>query len=351
MDFTKMRHFLFFLLLGIVTIAFLTILKPFFYPLFWAAILAGVFYPFYKWLSSKTKSPSLSSVIILFAVFFIIIIPLGAVTALVANEAFELYSRASSNTGEINQFWSGFIDWIKHNQYARQLNINEAFITQKFSEFSQFITSFLLNSIKTLTQNSLIFGIMFFIMFYALFFFVRDGEKFLQQLMHLSPLGDRYEKVLYRKFISTVRATLKGSLIIGIIQGVLGGLMFAVAGISGSLIWGMLMALLATIPGIGSYFIWFPAALIMLFTGKVAIGVGMILFGAIVIGTIDNILRPLFVGKDSQLHPLLVLFSTLGGIAVFGISGFVIGPVIASLFLAFWEMYDEYYKKDLDRNV
>lgn len=345
-----MRHFIFFALLAIVTTAFLTIMKPFFYPLFWAAILASTFYPLFKWINTKLKIPNLSSIIILTLIFTLIVIPMIGIGTLVIKEALDLYSTAADRSVDINKTIQHALQWVKQNPYTAQFNIDQSFLTEKVVELYQSITSFLLNSAKIITQNSVVFSVMFFIMFYALFFFIRDGEKFLRELMHLCPLGDRYEKILYDKFTSTVRATIKGSIIIGLIQGALGWAMFAVAGIQGALIWGLLMVLLSTIPGVGCYFVWLPAAIVMILTDHVATGIGMILFGTLVIGTIDNIIRPILVGKDSELHPLLVLFSTLGGIVTFGISGFIIGPVIASLLLSFWEMYDEYYKKDLDNN-
>ncbi|EKD44041.1 MAG: permease [uncultured bacterium] len=269
---------------------------------------------------------------------------------MVIKEALDLYNIATKNSSQISEGVQSAIQWIKQNPYTEQLNINPTLLSQKLIELYQSITSFLLDGAKTLTQNSIIFVVMFFVMFYALFFFIRDGEKFLQKLMHLCPLGDRYETILYNKFTSTVRATIKGSIAVGLLQGILGWIMFMLAGVQGALIWGILMVLLASIPGVGSYFVWLPVALFMLLSGRIGAGIGMLLFGTLVIGTIDNICRPILVGKDSEMHPLLVLFSTLGGIVTFGISGFIIGPVIASLLLAFWEMYDEYYKKDLENN-
>lgn len=350
MEFSKMRHFIFFILLATITVAFFTIMKPFFYPLFWAAILAGTFYPLYKRTNKTLKAPDLSSTLILILIFIIIVLPMIGISTLVVKESVNLYSVASENSGEIKDNIQNILKWVEQNQFTNQFNINQSFLTQKVVELYQSITTFLLENVKTITQNSIVFTIKFFIMFYALFFFVRDGKNILQKLMHLCPLGDHYEKILYTKFTSTVRATIKGSLIVGLIQGTLGWAMFAVAGVQGALVWGLMMVLFATIPGVGCYFIWLPVAIIMLLTGHIATGIGMILFGMLVIGTIDNFIRPILVGKDSELHPLLVLFSTLGGIITFGISGFIIGPVIASLLLSLWEMYDEYYKKELDNN-
>ncbi len=350
MDFLKMRHFLFFVLLAAVTYGFFIILKPFFYPLFWAAILASIFYPTYKKLKAKTKSPNLSSSLTLVSILVIIVLPLILISALVVKETLDLYDAAATNSSQITTDIQNFLNAVKHNPISQKLHLSQALSVEKLTELAQTFTGFILNSVRVVTQNSLVFSAMFVIMFYALFFFVRDGEKLLKQIMHLCPLGDRYEKILYEKFTSTVRATIKGTMTVGIIQGVLGFLMFAVAGIKGAAIWGVLMVIMACIPAVGCYFVWLPVAIAEIIIGNTGVGVGMILFGALVIGTIDNILRPVLVGRDSQMHPLLVLFSTLGGIATFGISGFVIGPVIASLLLAFWEMYDEYYKKDLDNN-
>ena len=350
MDFSKMRNFLFVALLAVVTVAFLWIIKTFAYPIFWAAIIAGMFYPIYKFFNKKLKVPNLSTAITMMIVLVIIVVPLILIGTLVVSQSIDMYNSLSQNTGNIKTGINTAVEWIRNNPLTAQLNIDQSAITQKFTELAQTLTSFLLNSAKNFTQNSVVFLIMLFITFYSLFFFIRDGEKLLKKLMHLCPLGDEQEKMLYNKFTSTTRATIKGSLIIGLIQGTLGGLMFWVAGINGAIIWGLLMVLLASVPGIGPYFVWVPAAIVMIILGHTWTGIGMILFGALVIGTIDNILRPMLVGKDSQMHPLLVLLSTLGGIAVFGISGFIIGPIIASLMLAFWEMYESHYRKELEEN-
>lgn len=350
MDFFKMRHLLFFVFLAGVTYGFFAILKPFFYPLFWAAILASIFYPFYKKINFKIKSPNLSSALTLISILVIIVLPLILISTLLIREALDIYDLAANNSQQITSDLQNFFKAVQKNPLSQKLDINQDFVAGKLTELAQTFTGFILVSAKIITQNSLVFVIMFIIMFYALFFFVRDGEKLLKELMHLCPLGDRYEKILYNKFTSTVRATIKGTMTIGLIQGALGFIMFALAGIKGAAIWGVLMVIMASIPAVGCYFIWLPVAIAQLILGHTGTGIAMILFGALVIGTIDNFLRPVLVGRDTQMHPLMVLFSTLGGIATFGISGFVIGPVIASLLLAFWEMYDEYYKKDLDNN-
>lgn len=350
MEFSKIRNFLFIGLLVIVSVFFLVMIKTFAYPIFWAAIIAGMFYPIYRTINRRLKVPNLSTAITMMCILVVIVLPLILISTLVIKESFDLYSSITQNSSELNQGLHQAVNWIKHNPITARLSIDESFWAEKFAEMAKSITSFLLGSAKQFTENSIVFAIMFFITFYTLFFFIRDGEKILKKIMHLCPLGDDQEKMLYDKFVSTTRATIKGSLIIGLIQGALGGLMFLIAGIQGALIWGILMVIVASVPGIGSYFIWLPAAIVQILIGHTWTGIGMIIFGSLVIGTIDNLLRPVLVGKDSQMHPLLVLLSTLGGIAVFGISGFIIGPVIASLMLAFWDMYELHYQKHLDNN-
>ena len=350
MDFTKVRNYLFLGLLAAVTIGFLATIKVFAYPIFWAMVIAAMFYPLYNWLNKKIKHPDLSSTITMVAVFLVIIIPFSILGTLVVKQSFDLYASINNNRAQIVQTVQDATHWIKNNPFTKQLNINDEFWIEKFSQLTEKTTTFLVNSITSFTQDSVVFIAMFIIMFYALFFFLRDGKKFLQKLMHLCPLGDRYEKKLYDRFTSTARATIKGNLILGAIQGGLGVILFALTGVPGALIWGVIMMLFCVIPGLGSFIVWFPTGLITLLSGHIWEGIVIFAVGALIISTVDNLLRPILVGKDIQMHPLLVLFSTLGGIVIFGASGFIIGPIVAALFMAFWDMYEEYYRNELNHN-
>jgi predicted PurR-regulated permease PerM len=165
--------------------------------------------------------------------------------------------------------------------------------------------------------------------------------------MNLFTLGKGREKVLFERFITAAKSTLKVTMIIGGLQGSLGGLIFYITGIEGALIWGGFMIFAAIIPAVGCSIIWAPAGILMLLTGHVREGVIILLFGTFVISMVDNLLRPILIGKDMQLHTLMIFLSSLGGIALFGFSGFVIGPIIASLLMAILEMYNELYRKDI----
>lgn len=350
MDFTKVRSFLFLGTLAVVTLCFLYIIRPFAFPIFWAAILAAFFYPLYTKLNNKLKTPNLSATITLSTAVIAIAIPLLTIGAILITQSVDLYNKVSANQDQITTFIKNAATTIQNNPLTTRLQVNEAFWIEKFSESAKFVTSYIFTNLTKITQNSITFFAMLVIMLYTLYFFLRDGEKILKTLMHLCPLGDKYEKILYKKFTTTAFGTLKGVAIVGGIQATLGAIAFFIAGIQGALIWGLVMFLFTLLPAFGCSLVWFPAGTLLLLSGKIWQGVFMLLFGFFVISTVDNLLRPIVVGKEAQLHPLLILFSMLGGIIVFGLSGFIIGPIVAGLFLAFWEMYDEYYREQLDNN-
>ena len=180
---------------------------------------------------------------------------------------------------------------------------------------------------------------MFLLMLYVLFFFIRDGDELLEMLIIAMPFGDDRERALLSKFAEVSRATIKGTLVIGLIQGALGGLIFWFLGIEGAVFWGVVMVILSLVPVVGASFVWIPAALLMLANGEYVDATVLVIFGVFVIGIIDNVLRPILIGRDTRMPDYLILLSTLGGLTVFGPSGFVIGPIIAALFLTIWVMF------------
>jgi predicted PurR-regulated permease PerM len=153
------------------------------------------------------------------------------------------------------------------------------------------------------------------------------------------PLAEADKARMLEKFVSVTRATLRGTILTGIAQGILGGLAFWAVGIDGAIFWGTVMTVLSIIPGIGSALVWVPAAIILMLSGEAWRGIGLAAFGAIFIGSIDNLLRPMLVGHDIQMHELLIFFSTLGGLMMFGVMGFIVGPILAALFVTVWDMF------------
>ena len=350
MDLSKIRNLLFIIFFGVTTIGFIYLLKPFFYPIFWAAVIASLFYPVYKKINAKLKHNNTSSLLTIGLVMIIIIIPVTLLGGLIVKESFGIYDSLSNNQGPIVTTVKNVINWVKNNPITDKFNIDEQQVTTKLIEVAKTITDFIFTAAKNLTQNSVTFLVMFIIMIYTLFFFLKDGEGMLKRLAHISPLGNKHEIIMYKKFTSTARAAMKGTLIVGAIQGFLGALLFYITGIEGALIWGIIMMLFSVIPGLGSFIVWLPAAIVMFIIGNMWQGIVIVVVGTLLISTIDNFIRPILVGKDTQMHPLLILFSTLGGLLFFGISGFIIGPIITAFLMSLWEMYEQYYQEELSKD-
>ncbi|MFA4917414.1 MAG: AI-2E family transporter [Syntrophales bacterium] len=341
---TKARHSLFFILLGLGTLLFIYLLKPFFFPLFWAALIAGLFKPLYERLNAKLNRPNISTTIIILVFTFIIMLPAIIIGSLLISESLQMYNTWGRDSIAIENSMQKIIDVIRYHPYLDKLKIDESFWTEKISEIVRGITHYIFVHTASITQDTLVFFVKSVIMFYILFFFVRDGDKFLRIVNRFLPLENGMGKMFYERFAITARATMKATLIIGGLQGILGGFVFFIAGIERASIWGIVMVFFSLVPGVGCSIIWAPAGVIMLLTGHTWEGILILISGAAVIGTVDNLLRPVLIGKDVQLHPLLIFLSTLGGIALFGISGFIIGPIIASLFLTSWKMYEHFYR-------
>ncbi|HYA13901.1 MAG TPA: AI-2E family transporter [Syntrophales bacterium] len=343
----KIQKILFYSALILVSLLFLYLLTPFFSPLFWAAVIASIISPLYEWLNRKWKRPSLCAAVVFLIVAIIIILPGSVIGSLLFSESMRMYESLSKDSGNIDSIVKSVTGAVKDNPYIARLHINEHFWTEKISEIAKSVSNYIFVQLKELTQNTLVFIVQFAVMLYTLFFFIRDGDKFLGMVMRVFSLGQEREKVLYERFVATARSTLKVTLIIGGIQGSLGGFIFWITGIEGALIWTVVMIISSIVPVVGCSIVWGPAGVIMLFTGHIWKGVLILAFGVFVISMVDSLLRPILIGRDVQMHPLLIFLSTLGGISLFGFSGFVIGPIIASLLLAVWEMYDQYYRDSL----
>jgi len=346
MDPAKLRNIIFFGLFGIVLIMAVVLIMPFFYPIFWAAVIAIMFRPAYKKLNLKKDRPNFNALVSVILILLIIILPLGLVGALLVNESMIMFNSLGSESSTITETFKSAIETLKHNRFTAPLNIDEAFWTDKFSSFARDLSEFIYSHLKSITQNVAQFLIMFIIMVYTLYFFIRDADKLTRLFSRVCPIGKGKEKLLVEKFIATTRATLKSTLVIGIFQGTLGCLVFWAVGIQGAMVWGVVMVFASILPT-GSAIIWVPAGIIMLLTSHIWKGIVLLVFGTFVIGIVDNILRPVLIGKELQMHNLLILFSTLGGLVLFGFSGFIIGPVIVSVLLALWEIYNVYYSDTL----
>jgi predicted PurR-regulated permease PerM len=330
----------------LVTIAFMALILGFLQSLFWAATLAILFHPMYRYgLTLLGQRASLTAALTLLAIILIVILPLSLVGLAVTREAADVYARISS--GEINlqkplQFLRETLPTV--TSYLDRFGIDAQRLQQNLSSAAVSVSQWLASQAFNIGQNALQFGIMFCLMLYLLFFFLRDGTLLVNAVMRALPLGDEREQRLFSRFAQVSRATIKGTLVVALIQGSIGGLAFWMLGIKAAVFWGTIMALLSLLPAVGSAIIWGPAALIFIAGGAYIKGLILLGVGILVIGLVDNFLRPILVGRDTRMPDYVVLIATLGGLTVFGVSGFVIGPIIAALFLTVWEMFEQEHR-------
>lgn len=339
-DPVKARRILFIALAGVVVALSFYLLKPFAFALFWAVVISGLFQPLYRRLQRKRNRPSLNAAITLLLVLFLLILPAGILATLLVNESIELYNSIDADIANLEYKARDLADRLAAHPTTARLHLNSDTLVERFTDVVKNLANIIFKSLTDLTQNTLLFLVKFAVMLYALFFFIRDGDRMLQRAKQLFALGKDRESVLYERFVITARATLKVTFIIGGLQGCLGGILFYLVGIKGALTWGVVMVLTSIIPGVGCSIVWAPAGLLLLVTGHMWEGVVVLLAGLLVISMVDNLLRPILLGRDVQMHPLVIFLSTLGGIALFGISGFVIGPILASLLMSILDMYE-----------
>lgn len=344
----RLFHGSYILFLVLITIAFLYLMSPYYTAIFWAVIFAVLFRPVYRALLNVfPERRNIAALLTLIVAFLIAIIPLSFVAASVATEVATLYNRIQS--GELNiglyadQIFDNLPVFIK--EILERYQISDVFgLREKLLSFTNQAAKLLTTEIVNISQNTFSFLISMGIMMYLLFFLLRDGLAVQSYVKRLIPLHSEHKSHLFEKFITVVRATVKGNILVAMAQGALGGIIFAILGIQGAILWGVLMAFLSLLPAIGAAIIWMPVAVYFLVTGAYWEGAILIIYGFGVIGLADNILRPILVGKDTKLPDYIVLITTLGGITAFGLDGFVIGPLIAALFFAFWDQSPEVFE-------
>ncbi len=339
----KIQNAFFIGLLILVSAAFLGLLSGFFQPIFWAAIVGIIFLPVQQFLERRLGGrATIAAILAVILIFITVLLPAMLIASAVVSEAAVIYGMIQR--GEIDP--GILLRWLEELspqliERAESIGIDVENLPEKLSAAAIKGTQFIGQLALTAGQNVARFLVLFFLMLYLLFFVLRDGEQMLEALIRALPLGDERERALFAKFAEVSRATIKGTLIIGLVQGFLGGVMFSILGITGAVFWGVVMVILSVLPIVGASIVWIPAAIFLLINGAWIKALVLVIFGAVVIGLLDNILRPLLVGRDTKMPDYIILLSTLGGLSVFGISGFVIGPVIASLFLSVWVMFQE----------
>jgi predicted PurR-regulated permease PerM len=337
------QHAGFLFLLVLVTLAFGVLISNFVTVVFWAAVLAIVFRPVERALDTRfgNKRPNASAALTTVLVVLVVFIPLGFIGVAVSREAVDIYQRFSSGELAVSDAIDRWVPALV--RLGAQVGITPATVRTNVADAATSIAQFLASGAVTAGQNAVrAFG-QFFLMLYVLFFFLRDGDQLLRAIARALPLGDARERALFERFTAVTRATLKGTLVVGAVQGTLGAIFFALLGLEGPVFWGAMMWAGSLIPVIGPTIIWLPASIYLLLTGAVAKGLLLLGLGTFGIALADNILRPILVGRETRMPDYVVLLSTLGGLGLFGLSGFVAGPAIAALFITAWDMFAREY--------
>lgn len=336
----QLQNVFFLAVLFCTTGLFLWMLGSYLFPVLWAVIITVVFYPVYAWLFRILKNESAASVLTIAVAALVIVVPIIFVGGLVIRESLGLYQ--SVQNGITDETMDGFIaridsvlpvtiDWEQAEARAREgLAGLTAAITGSLLQYSQFTLGFVAK-----------IGIML----YVLFFMFRYNTVLLDKAAAYLPMNEKYLKLLFERFASTTQAIAQGTLTIAILQGTIGALTLWLVGIGAPVLWGVVMTILSIIPAVGPSFVLVPAGVYLIVTGSLVQGIIVLGVGVVLIGLVDEFLRPLLVGRRAKIPDAIVLLATVGGLSTFGVTGFVIGPVIAAFCLSLWAIFSEKYKK------
>ena len=332
-------------LVGGITLTFLSMIKPFIMAVLLAGIFSSLAQPAYRRFTRWFKGRrSAASIVTLVMIILVIILPLGFLLGLVTSEAIKVGESISPWVQDKLNNPDEVVVWLQELPYYDKIAPYEDDILTRAGQMVGVLSKFLINNLSHATTGTVQFLFMMMIMLYSMYFFLMDGGKLIDLILYYLPLEDKEERRLLDKFSSVTRATLKGTAVIGILQGGLAGLAFAVVGIPSAVFWGTLMVVLSVIPGIGTGLIWVPAVVILIAGGSLTKGIGLAIFCGLVVGSIDNVVRPRLVGKDTQMPDLLILLGTMGGIMMFGVLGLILGPIVAALFVTVWEIYGAVFR-------
>ena len=333
------KGFLLFLVAGI-TVLLLVMIRGFLVAVILAGVFAAMARPVYLALERAfggRQGPAAGVTVLM--LLLLIVAPVAAFLALVVTQAIEVAEIAVQWIQEQSGRFGELATRLQGLPVVGQFVPEQEALVARAGDFVGRAGTFVVNNARAVTTGTVNAVIQLFVMMYALYFFIKDGPRILSRILYFTPLEEGDERKLIAQFVSVTRATIKGSILIGLLQGALAGSAFFFLSLPGAAFWSTVMAVLSVIPVLGSGIVWAPAAVILMFTGRPAAGIGLALWGLVVVGLVDNFLRPRLVGRDTKMHDLLVLLSTFGGLTMFGIVGFIVGPIIAALFLTAWDLY------------
>lgn len=338
-----------FLLLLVIAISllFLTMIRAFLVALLLAAILSAMFHPLYSWLLRLARGRRAAAAGGTIAIVLLaIVIPLTGFLGIVANQAIDLSQQAGPWLERQVAEAGGLAGLVERLPFLEAVVPYQTQIVERLGDVASRVGTFAVGIAATAARSTAMFLLLLFVMLYAMFFFLMTGQKTLNNILYYLPLEPKDETRMVQKFVSVSRATIKGTIIIGVLQGGLCGAAFFVLGIEGAAFWSAVMAVLSIIPtGVGGALVWVPTAIYLFANGRIAAAVGLAIWCGAIVGLVDNLLRPRLVGRDTQMSDLLILLSTLGGLILFGPVGIVIGPIVAALFVTVWDIYGAAFKE------
>lgn len=329
------------LLVAAVTLAFIWIAAPFSGAILWGVVATLLFDPLnQRLLRAMPTRRSTAAAITLLAIVALVIVPAILLGAALIREAAAVYGRLSSGQIDVVRTFvdtqAHLPDWARSWLHDVGLGDVEAVRTKLGQGLA---SSFRAIAAQTFNagQSALSFFVALVVMLYLTFFLLRDGRDLARRIERVVPLPAAQRDALFNRFAAVTRATIRGSLAVAVLQGSIGGIAFRVLGIPNALLWGLAMGVFSLFPALGTGLIWVPVSIFLLATGSIWEGIALGLCGFFVIGTVDNIVRPVLVGHDARMPDYVVLISTLGGFELMGFNGFIVGPVIAGLFMAVWD--------------
>ncbi len=350
MDSTRFRNVFLVLLVVAISLLFVTMIKQFLMTILLAAIFSALLQRPFTWLDDRLQGRSGFAAAVTLLIFaIVIVVPVLSVIAIVTSQAVTIGETAVPWLQKQIADPTGLEERFQEMPVLRRLAPYREPILEKAGQLVGTASTMMVRALSAATKGTFAFFFHLGLMLYTMFFFLKDGRMILMKILYYIPMEHDDEIRMLEKFVSVTRATIKGTLIIGLVQGGAAGIALAIAGIGGAAFWTALMVLLSIIPGVGVAIVWVPAVAYLVSQGAYVPAALLAVWCGGVVGMVDNVLRPRLVGQDTKMHDLLILFSTLGGMLLFGVVGFIIGPVIAALFVTVWEIYGTVFRDALPR--
>jgi predicted PurR-regulated permease PerM len=323
-----------------ITALFLAMVQNFLMALFLAGVFSALANPLFLRLEALFNGRrGLASLATLSLMLVVVLIPLILLSGVLISQAVDVSQSAAAWLKDTMNEPGALTGLLRRLPFYDQLVPHWSKVAQQAGDAAAALSTVLVEGLSSIALGAMNLAFMSFVFLYSLYFLLMDGDQLIERILYYLPLKTKDERLLLDKFTSVTRATLRGSLLIGLLQGTLAGIAFAVAGVPNAVFWGSVMAIMSMIPHVGTALIWVPTAIVLVVKGQVVTGVALAAFCFLVVGGMDNLLRPILVGKDTKMHELMIFFGTLGGLVMFGFPGIFIGPVVASLVVAIWELY------------